>query len=157
MEHTHNKPDYITDAPVCDEIRDDVFSARDTDLNSFSDASLPTTGHHVVRIIRWELVPRKEIVRRYQGNVVHTGDYTKEYVSIDMKDTTSRDVYNAKLYPNGVPSFMNNLATQTDGAVMGMKLSELLRYFLQHDLEIWVRWDSQYGVQIDYYDRDERR
>ena len=51
---------------------------------------------------------------------------------------------------------MRNMAAQSDGACLGMKLSEVIRYFMQHDMDIWVRWDSRYGVQIDYYDRDER-
>lgn len=153
MKKTADNADIMNE--TLQDIHDGVLNAEDLDIDNFSDAALPEEGHHVVRIICWELVPEKEIVNRYQGKVVHTGEKTKAYISLDLKDSVGR-VFTTRLYPGGVAGFMRNMAAQSDGACLGMKLSGVIRYFMQHDMDVWVRWDSRYGVQIDYYDRDER-
>lgn len=155
MKRTQDTADFIAQETICDDIRDGVLSASSTDINSFTSYALPSKGHHIVNVLLWEVVPEREIVNRYQGKVVSSGEFTKKYIRLDLRDADNGSVYEAKLYPAMVPFFMNNMVNQTEGAVLGMTLEQILKYFTTHDMDIWVRWSSQYGVQIDYYEKRE--
>lgn len=67
-----------------------------------------------------------------------------EYVTSDGEHIESR------LYENGVAYFMNCVASQTDGATLGMKLSAVLKYIAEHDIDVWLEFNRQYGIQVRY-------
>lgn len=136
---------------IVDDINDGIVAADDLSIDNFTDFRTVSTGHRVVRIKLWEVVPSKEICTSYQGKIQHTGRFTKKFVRLDLH-TADGEVIEAKIYEAGVAWFMRNMDTQSRGATVGKKLSEVLKYFTTHDMDIWVEWNQQYGSQIKYYD-----
>lgn len=102
------------------------------------------SGHHIVKLINWELVPEREVETRTDHYI------TKSYVLLDLKDIKTGEVTTTRLYSNFTPFFIDQIAAQTDGAISGMKLSKIFEYLGKHDFDIWVSYSKQYGVQVNY-------
>lgn len=118
-----------------------------TDIDAFY--SEPTkrylsAGHHIVRLAHYEVVPEKTVQTR-------TDCYTtKPYILLDLVDQKDGDVTTTRLYANFVPYFMDQIAAQTEGAISGMKLGNVLKYLGSHDFDIWVDYSKEFGVQVNY-------
>lgn len=117
------------------------------DIDSFYAAPVKrdlTSGHHVVRLTHYEVVPAKTVQTRHD---VYT---TKQYILLDLVDKRSGDVTSTRLYANFVPYFLDAIKIQTEGATCNKKLSEVLAYLGNHDFDIWVSYDREFGVQVNY-------
>ena len=116
-------------------------------IDSFYEApakSYLKRGHHIVRLANYELVPSREVESR-------TDRYTtKAYLLLDLVDVKTGEATTTRLYSSFVPYFMDAIAAQTAGAISEMKLSDVLKYLGTHEFEIWVSYDKQYGVQVNY-------
>ena len=101
-------------------------------------------GEHIVTVCNWEYHPKEEVKSR-------TGDYVKKpFVLLDLLDSKTGEVQETKLYPGFVPYFFNQISAQTEGAVGGMKLSEVLAYLGNHEFSVWVSYSKENGVQVAY-------
>lgn len=117
------------------------------DLDAFYSAapkSYISSGHHIVKLVNWELVGEREIATRTEHYV------TKSYILLDLKDTKSGEVTTTRLYQSFVPYFLDQIAGQTDGAISGMGLKQVFSYLSKHEFDIWVSYSKQYGVQVNY-------
>lgn len=118
-----------------------------TSIDDFYSASAPhalAPGHHTVRIAHFELIPEKTVTTR-------TDRYTtKPYILLDLVDTKDGDVTTTRLYSGFVPYFMDAMIAQTDGAISGMKLTQVLTYLSTNTFEIWVSYSAQEGVRVNY-------
>jgi len=101
-------------------------------------------GHHVVRLVHYEVVPAKTVQTRYD---VYT---TKQYILLDLVDSKNGEVISTRLYAGFVPYFMDAIKNQTAGNTCNMKLSEVLKYLGAHDFDIWVSYSREFGVQVNY-------
>lgn len=133
-----------------------AINPTDTDIDNFSDYVVNSEGHRVVSLKYYEVVPAKKILNFYQGRTEDTGRMTKAYIRLEFI-TDDGEHIETKLYEKGVSYFMDNIAAQTGGATLGMKLSKVLNYITTHYIDVWVEFSSQYGVQVRYYDPDDRR
>lgn len=118
-----------------------------TNIDDFYAESAPSymeQGHHIVRLVHYELIPEKTVKTRTD---IYT---TKPYILLDLVDKKSGEVTTTRLYSAFVPYFLDGIAGQTGGAISRMKLSEVLKYLGTHDFEIWVSYDKDYGVQVNY-------
>lgn len=102
------------------------------------------SGHHLVKLAHWELIPEKTVTSRTD---VYT---TKPYILLDLVDTKTKEATTTRLYSNFVPYFLDQIAAQTEGAISGMKLSEVLAYLGKNKFEIWITYDKATGVQVNY-------
>lgn len=118
-----------------------------TDIDAFYSEKAPSylsSGHHIVRITHYEVVPEKTVTSR-------TDVYTsKPYILLDLQDQKDKDVTTTRLYQNFVPYFMDQIGAQTEGATGNMPLSGVLKYLMTHDFDIWVDYSREYGVQVNY-------
>lgn len=118
-----------------------------TDIDSFYSESAPaymSKGHHIVRLVHYELIPEKSVQSR-------TDRYTtKPYILMDLVDQKNGEVTTTRLYSSFVPYFMDAIALQSEGATSGAKLSKVLEYISKHDIDIWVSYSREYGVQVNY-------
>ena len=118
-----------------------------TDIDAFYSAPSPNylkAGHHIVKLANWELVPQKTVETRTDHYV------TKPYILLDLVDTKTNEATVARLYSGFVPYFLEQIAAQTDGAIGGMHLSEVLNYLGKKKFEIWVTYDKSKGPQVSY-------
>ena len=118
-----------------------------TNIDDFFTESAPSymeKGHHIVRVAHYELIPEKTVKTRTD---LYT---TKPYILLDLADKKTGEVTTTRLYSAFVPYFLDGIAAQTDGAISRMKLSEVLKYLGTHDFSIWVTYDKEYGVQVNY-------
>lgn len=118
-----------------------------TDIDALYSASAPqylSAGVHTVRLTHYEIVPEKTVTTRQDSYT------TKPYILLDLADAKTNEVTTTRLYFNFVPYFMDNIAAQTDGAIGGMRLSEVLAYLGRNDFTVWVSYDPQRGVQVAY-------
>lgn len=118
-----------------------------TDIDAFYGEAAPSymsKGHHVVRLAHYEMVPEKTVQTR-------TDLYTaKAYILLDFVDKKSGEVTTTRLYSGFVPYFMDAIALQSEGATSGMKLSQVLSYISKNDIDIWVSYDREYGIRVNY-------
>ena len=125
-------------------MKNEINNINDTILDQmipedFDSFCLPTKGHHTVHLLTYELVKAKS--PEHQA-----------YIAVSWDDRETGEVIEARIYSKAVPYFMANVNRQLDGALMGMKLSQVLAYLVNHTISIWVDWDSKYGVQVAYFD-----
>ena len=104
-------------------------------FESFDSYVTPTAGHHVCRVVEFEYTEPER---------------GKPYIAIDLRDKGGVTI-STRMYSARVPYFMNAVARQTAGATGGMKFSQVLEYLKSHDLETWVSFHPDYGIQVEYY------
>lgn len=121
----------------------------DVNLDSFFDdissSPLPSKGKHTVLLVSSEKIDEK---KSDDGTTI-----AQKHLALTWQDVNDGSFIDARLYSAAVPYFMANLNRQLDGALMGMKLSGVLNYVVTHSVDIWVDWSSQYGVQVNYFER----
>ena len=134
------KTTYITDSE-----RTEIGT---TDIDAFYSEKAPSylsSGHHIVRITHFEVVPEKTVTSRTD---VYT---TKPYILLDLADQKDKSsVTTTRLYQNFVPYFMDQIGAQTEGATSAMPLSAVLKHLMTHDFDIWVTYSREFGVQVNY-------
>lgn len=100
------------------------------------DYCAPNTGRHTCKVTCYE-------------HVVPEEEGKQDYILVTMlgKDCCT---FEARLYAARIPYFMGAIARQTRGATAGIKLSAVLDYLMAHDFDIWVSYDPDYGMQVNY-------
>jgi hypothetical protein len=137
-------------SPIDQHYMDDNGNEIELDTSSidaFYSESAPRymeAGHHTVRLTHYEVVPEKTVTTRTD---VYT---TKPYILLDLSDVKSGEVTTTRLYANFVPYFMDQIALQSKGEVSGMKLTGVLKYMMTSDIDIWVSYSREFGVQVNY-------
>ena len=99
--------------------------------------TLPALGEHVGRVLTYKLVTEAE-----------AGEGKQPYyaVTIEAKDCAIQ----TRIYGGRVAYFMGAIARQTEGAVAGMRFTQVLDYLMKHDFSVWATWDDKYGMQYNY-------
>lgn len=131
------------------DITSEAICIAEMSIDNFSSYVVNSEGHRVVRLKHYEVVPAKKILNYYQGRTEDTGRVTKAHIRLEYV-TSDGEHIESKLYENAVAFFMNRVARQTDGATLGMKLSAVLKYISEHDIDVWLEFNRQYGVQVRY-------
>lgn len=104
------------------------------------ESTLTAEGEHIARLAKYRAVTEAE-----------AGEGKKPYVALTLALDTGE--VETRLYPGRVQYFMGAIARQTHGAVVGMKLSQILEYLKAHDFSVWASWDEEYGrMQYDFAD-----
>lgn len=104
----------------------------------------PAAGHHIVRLVHYEVVPAKTVQTRFD---VYT---TKQYILLDLADRKSGEVISTRLYEGFVPYFWDAIILQSAGNCRAKKFSEMLSWMQNNDVDIWVSYDRKFGVQVNY-------
>ena len=103
-------------------------------VTSDFDYQLPSVGKHSCKVVDFAIISE-------EGRT--------PYCSIDMVDSDGAEIP-SRLYSARVPYFMGTIARQYPDSVAGKKLSDVLKFLSKNAFDIWVSYDAQYGVQIQY-------
>lgn len=104
------------------------------DFDCFDNFTLPTEGRHTCKVQGFDMV-KPENGQPYILVQLFGGDCA---------------AFETRIYSARVPYFMAAVARQTCGAIGGLRLSEVLDYLTKHTFDVWVKYDKDYGLQVNY-------
>lgn len=99
--------------------------------------TLPALGEHTGRVLSYKLVTEAE---------AGAGKQPYYAVTIEANDCAIQ----TRIYGGRVAYFMGAIARQTDGAIAGLKFTQVLEYLTKHDFSVWATWDEKYGMQYNF-------
>jgi len=119
---------------------------KSVEIAEFAEEALFDKGLHRVRCIDCKDFP---------ATLNDDGTTTAKKLVLTWRDVASKAEVTDTLTNGKVAYFMNSVNRQFNGEMCGWKLSEVIGFCMENDIDLTVEWSPSYGVQL-IYNRVER-